>query len=143
MKKNDVKLVVRALFSIVIVSFLIFACSQPSSQPVSQSPLAVKGQSIYMANCVVCHAANPAQDGPVGPAIKGSARELVEARVLKAAYPPNYTPKRNTKVMPAFPQLAGDIDALVAFLNNPQTMYILGFPIRNSLPLDGGGLGRG
>ena len=70
------------------------------------------------ANCTACHNADPAKDGPLGPAIFGSSKELIEARVLRAEYPAGYTPKRKTKVMVALPQLKGDLDSLAAFLKN-------------------------
>jgi hypothetical protein len=59
---------------------------------------------------------DPAETGALGPAIKGSSRELLEARVIHAAYPPGYTPKRTTTTMVALPHLSGDIDALAAYL---------------------------
>ena len=63
-----------------------------------------------------CHGPDPAQAGPVGPAVKGSSRELLEAKVLRGAYPPGYTPKRSTKVMVPMPALAGEIGALADYL---------------------------
>ena len=63
-----------------------------------------KGQSPFSStNCVACHNNDPSKDGSIGPAIKGSSRELIESRVLSTSYPPNYKPKRLTKVMPQFP----------------------------------------
>jgi len=56
--------------------------------------------------CLTCHGPDPAQDGPVAPAIKGAARELLEARIRDGAYPPGYRPKRPTKVMPPMPAVA-------------------------------------
>jgi mono/diheme cytochrome c family protein len=75
-----------------------------------------RGRRIYMSNCVVCHNPDPNQPGSQGPAIAGSSRELLEARVLHLSYPPGYKPKRTTHAMRAFPQLAGHIDDLHAFL---------------------------
>jgi hypothetical protein len=43
-------------------------------------------------------------------------RELLEARILRADYPAGYKPKRDTRQMVAFPQLAPHIDALAAYL---------------------------
>jgi mono/diheme cytochrome c family protein len=93
---------------------LLFACTTQPSAPAD--PLAERGRSVYVQQCIACHNPNPAQPGAVGPAIQGSSRELVEARVLHAAYPPGYTPKRTTTTMVAFPNLSGDIDALAAYL---------------------------
>jgi mono/diheme cytochrome c family protein len=76
-----------------------------------------RGRRIYMTVCIQCHNPDPSKDGPIGPAIKGSSRELIEARVLYQSYPPGYTPKRKTALMPKQPQLAKDIPDLAAYLN--------------------------
>jgi len=65
---------------------------------------------------VSCHGPEPGRDGPLGPAVKGASRELLEARVLRGTYPPGYTPKRPTRVMPPLPALAADIPALADYL---------------------------
>jgi mono/diheme cytochrome c family protein len=82
------------------------------------SPAAERGRQVYLSQCTACHASDPAQPGPVGPAVKGASRELLEAKVLRGTYPPGYTPKRPTSVMPPQPQLAQEIDALAPFLND-------------------------
>ena len=76
-----------------------------------------RGEKVYKNVCLACHAADPTLDGTVGPAIAGSSRELIEARVLRGSYPEGYTPKRNTHAMPQLPHLAGSIDDLTAYLN--------------------------
>ena len=91
------------------------ACSKDSKEA-PQNPDAARGRAVFVANCVACHNSDPSKDGPIGPAIKGSSRELIEARVLSTSYPPNYTPKRPTKVMPQFPFLKDDIPYLAAYL---------------------------
>jgi mono/diheme cytochrome c family protein len=78
-----------------------------------------RGKSVYLSNCAACHNSDPSKDGSVGPAIKGSNRELLIARILKASYPPDYKPKRQTRAMPAQPYLRSAIPDLVAFLNQP------------------------
>ena len=78
-----------------------------------------RGRAIYLSNCAACHNTDPSKDGPIGPAIKGSSRELIEARVLRASNPPGYTPKRKTTLMPAQPYLESSIPDLVTFLNQP------------------------
>ena len=90
----------------------VSAC-QPAA---TLSPEAEKGRAVYQANCTACHNADPAQVGAVGPAVKGASRELLEARLVRGTYPPGYTPKRTTTLMVPLPQLAGDVDALTAFL---------------------------
>ncbi len=79
-------------------------------------PDAEKGRQVWLSQCVACHNVDPAKDGPVGPAVKGSSRELLEARVLRAQYPPGYKPKRDSKVMPARPDLEASIPDLAAYL---------------------------
>lgn len=77
---------------------------------------AARGQTVYLAQCTACHATNPAQASPVGPPVKGASRELLEARLLRGGYPPGYTPKRGSALMPPMPQLASSISDLAAFL---------------------------
>ena len=76
-----------------------------------------RGRQVWLAQCVACHNVDPAKDGPVGPAVKGASRELLDARVVRGTYPPNYTPKRDSKVMPARPDLAPSMPDLTAFLS--------------------------
>jgi mono/diheme cytochrome c family protein len=80
-------------------------------------PLAERGRQVYLGQCMVCHGPDPAQNGPVGPAVKGSSPALVEAKVLRGEYPPGYTPRRPSQVMPPMPALAPDIPALAAYLD--------------------------
>ena len=80
------------------------------------SPEAERGRTVYNSQCTACHNFDPAQPGAVGPEIKGSSRELLDAKVLRGSYPPGYKPKRPTSVMPPQPQVAPDIPALSAYL---------------------------
>jgi mono/diheme cytochrome c family protein len=102
-----------------IISFFVWlifvGCSKDSDSP-GQTPNWQRGRAVYVANCVACHNGDPAKDGPIGPALKGSPRELLEYRVLRTEYPPGYTPKRNTKVMPTFPFLKSEIPYLAEYL---------------------------
>lgn len=77
---------------------------------------AERGRQAYTSNCIACHNPDPAQAGGVGPAIAGSSRELLEARILRAEYPSGYSPKHDTQLMPAQPYLAPQLDDLVAYL---------------------------
>jgi mono/diheme cytochrome c family protein len=77
---------------------------------------AERGRQVYQAYCTSCHAADPARDGPIGPAIKGASRELLETRVVRGTYPPGYTPKRQSSIMQPMPNLAPEIPNLAAFL---------------------------
>jgi mono/diheme cytochrome c family protein len=74
------------------------------------------GRRVYLARCTACHNADPSRDGQVGPAIKGAPLELVRTRVLWAAYPPGYAPKRGTRIMPPQPDLVSRINDLAAYL---------------------------
>jgi mono/diheme cytochrome c family protein len=80
------------------------------------SPEAERGRQIYLAQCTSCHSTDPAGNGPVGPAVKGSSRSLLEARLLRGAYPPGYKPKRPSAIMQPMPQLAGSLDDLAVYL---------------------------
>jgi mono/diheme cytochrome c family protein len=92
------------------------ARSGPASGPAPAKGDAERGRQIYLAQCTACHNRDPERDGPLGPAIKGSSPELVEARVVRGEYPPGYTPKRPSKVMPPRPDLAPETPHLTAFL---------------------------
>ena len=75
------------------------------------------GQDLFQQhNCIACHHTNPNLPGSVGPPIANSSLELLEARILRAEYPPGYTPKQPSRLMPAQPFLYNDIPALAAFL---------------------------
>jgi mono/diheme cytochrome c family protein len=74
------------------------------------------GRQVYLARCTACHAPDPSRDGRVGPAVKGASLELVRSRVLWAAYPPGYAPKRGTRIMPPQPDLAARINDLAVYL---------------------------
>jgi mono/diheme cytochrome c family protein len=80
------------------------------------SPVAERGRQTYLAHCVACHNTDPSQPGPVGPPIKGSSRELLEAKVVSGTYPPGYTPKRPTTVMVPIPAVAPEIASLAEYL---------------------------
>lgn len=95
---------------LALLPVLIAACSPPSPEQ------AERGRMTYMANCLACHHADPAKPGVTGPAVQGASRELLEARVVRAVYPPGYTPKRTTKLMVPLPQLADKIEDLAAYL---------------------------
>ncbi len=99
----------------VIPVILEVGCSQKPKQP-PLSEAAERGRLVFMANCMACHNADPAKSGTVGPAVQGSSRDLIEARVTRAGYPPGYTPKRETKLMIPLPQLADRVDDLAAYL---------------------------
>lgn len=96
------------------------APSPAGGEQASQADLVARGERVYNVNCIACHHRDPTQDGGLGPAVAGSSRELVEARVLRAEYPPGYTPKSDTRLMVALKHLEPEIDALTAYLNSVQ-----------------------
>src|SRR5437762_9629732 len=106
-----------------IVALVLVSCSKDSNKSKQSAKNAdwERGRAVYAANCVACHNADPSKDGPIGPAIKGSSKELLEGRVLRTEYPPNYKPKRNTKIMPQFPFLKTEIPYLARYLNGDQS----------------------
>lgn len=108
----------RKLISLTILALAIGACSRSdqNGETAANTPEWNRGRAVYVANCVACHNNDPSKDGPIGPAIKGSSQELLEARVLSTSYPPGYEPKRPTKVMPQFPFLKKEIVYLAEYL---------------------------
>ena len=96
----------------VLAGLLVSGCGAGPAEDDAVS----RGRALYLAQCTSCHATDPAQAGPVGPPVKGSSRELIEAKVRHGSYPPGYTPKRSSALMPPMPQLASSIPDLAAFL---------------------------
>ena len=93
------------------------ACSQGErSDP--QAALVQRGKQVFQTNCTACHAQDPTQAGPVGPAIAGSPLPLLEAKVLRNEYPPGYTPKRTTKAMIPLAHLEPELPAIAAYLES-------------------------
>jgi mono/diheme cytochrome c family protein len=92
------------------------APDQPDTR--SQAELIEAGRAAYNANCIACHNMDPRQPGAIGPAVAGSSLELIEARVMRAEYPPGYVPKRNTRVMIALPHLKPRLGELAAYLGS-------------------------
>jgi mono/diheme cytochrome c family protein len=106
-----------ALFIAACLFLMLSACSSDSGDSAgAKDQNWQRGRSVYVANCVACHNNDPSRDGTIGPALQGSPPELVETRVLRTEYPPGYTPKRNTKVMPTFPFLKSEVKYLAAYL---------------------------
>jgi mono/diheme cytochrome c family protein len=100
----------------VLAALLLAVPAAGCSGQGTLSPEAERGRQAYVAHCTSCHSVDPAQNGPLGPVVKGSSRELLEARVLRGVYPPGYTPKRPSAVMQPMPHVAGSLDDLAAYL---------------------------
>jgi mono/diheme cytochrome c family protein len=108
----------KKLFAGVLTLALgLVSCTK--NQPANtQNPLVTRGRVIYSTNCTACHHQNPKLPGSIGPDVYGSSLELLTARMLKAAYPAGYTPKRSTAQMVALPHLEKEIEALHQYLNS-------------------------
>lgn len=109
----------RRYLELMILLLAFSACTKDSRPPTktAQAGDANRGRGIYLSNCAACHnSSDPSRDGPIGPAIQGSSQALLEARMLRASYPPGYKPKRKTAIMPAQPYLKSAISDLTAFL---------------------------
>jgi len=102
-----------SIWATVALAALAACSGEDAATP--QTPYA-QGERVYKSVCIACHNADPSLPGAVGPAIAGSSRELIEARVLRGEYPEGYTPKRSGRTMPQFPYLAESIDGLTAYL---------------------------
>lgn len=102
----------RRVLAVIVLAAAVAGCSSQETL----SPEAERGRQIYLAQCTSCHSSDPVQNGPLGPAVKGSSRELLEARLLRGTYPPGYTRKRPSAVMQPMPHLAGSLDDLAAYL---------------------------
>lgn len=104
----------------LLIVLSVFACEKKKeapTEPLSPEALAQKGRAVYVSNCLACHNADPALDGSVGPAVKGSSLALIEAKVLTGTYPAGHAPKRATSMMQKFPQLKDQIPAIHAYLS--------------------------
>jgi mono/diheme cytochrome c family protein len=98
----------------VLLVLVAASCSDGSGG--AADPLVARGETVYLSVCTACHNADPTKDGSLGPANAGASQELLEAKLLRGEYPPGYTPKRDSNVMPRFENLKDDIPALAAFL---------------------------
>jgi len=76
-----------------------------------------RGEVLYRTNCASCHGRDPNRPGALGPAIAGSPRALIAARILHRSYPAGYEPKRHTHLMQPMPWMADHIDDLAAYLS--------------------------
>ena len=98
--------------------FPALAALSVACQPAGEATPVELGRRAYVANCIACHNPDPTKDGTIGPALAGSSLALVEARVLRAEYPPGYTPKRPSQLMPAQPFLKSETSNLAAYLGS-------------------------
>ena len=101
---------------LVVAAISSLASANCSNEAVETETAAGRGEAIYRSVCITCHAADPSQDGNIGPAIADSSEQLLRLKLAKGAYPPGYPPKRDTRAMVALPHLKEDIPALHAYL---------------------------
>ncbi len=104
---------IAAILALVVLT-AVAACGGEADS--SEDPAVARGELIYRNICVVCHNADPNQDGILGPAIAQATRSVLEAKVLRGEYPEGYTPARDTRQMPPFEYLEPNIDDIEAFL---------------------------
>ncbi len=104
----------------VLLVLILSGCTEESASNTKTAglPDPDRGKRLYLSQCAACHNRDPSKDGTTGPAIKGSSHELIESRVLRASYPPGYTPKRKSLLMKPMPFLRSAIPHLTAFLNS-------------------------
>lgn len=109
----------RALLAIAALA-MVTACSDSGGKGrgwKNPSQAALRGEQTFALGCASCHNfKDPFSRGMQGPAIARSSRELLEARIMRAEYPPGYTPKQAGNTMAKLPQYKDRIDNLHAFL---------------------------
>ncbi len=104
----------------------LVACTKkaaPVASEMTEAQLIERGAAIYKLNCIACHNPDPAIDGALGPAVVGSSLELLEERIMRAQYPKDYRPKKDTRQMVPMPHMQNEIPALKAFLNKGPGAY--------------------
>jgi len=77
---------------------------------------AMRGKTVYENVCTACHNRDPRVSGALGPGVAGASRELLEAKVLRAEYPPGYAPKQPSASMPKYEYLADSVGDIAAYL---------------------------
>ena len=96
--------------------------SAPTLPPPPAEPeprdLVAEGRDAYLGNCIACHNPDPKLEGALGPPVWGASEELLEARIMRAEYPPGYTPKSTTTSMIAMPFLERKIAVIAAYLED-------------------------
>jgi mono/diheme cytochrome c family protein len=104
----------------LLAALLITPVMLGSKAPVRTMTPAQRGEVLYRTNCSSCHGGDPSRAGALGPAIAGSPRALIEARVLHRSYPAGYLPKRHTHLMQAMLWMAEHVGDLTAYLARRQ-----------------------
>ena len=104
--------------AIPFATLTLLACGEADEGSGDSANASVeRGRTVYQNVCIACHNGNPSVDGSLGPAVAGASLELLEAKVLRGEYPPDYSPKRpGSSVMPRFEFVAEALPALAAYL---------------------------
>ena len=104
----------------VAAALFAIACSDRGESPAdagsAQSAAVERGRQIYQNVCIACHNGDPTQPGSLGPPLAGASLELIQAKVLRGAYPPGYAPKRQSQAMPRFEYLKDRLPDVAAYL---------------------------
>jgi mono/diheme cytochrome c family protein len=77
---------------------------------------ATRGKTVYQNVCTACHNRNPSESGALGPPVAGASLLLLEAKVLRAEYPPGYAPKLPSATMPKYEYLSESLGDVAAYL---------------------------
>lgn len=93
----------------------MLACGS-GSEEADLDPAVARGRTVYENVCTACHNRDPREPGALGPGVAGASQELLEAKVLRAEYPPGYVPKLPSATMPKFQYLAGSLGDVAAYL---------------------------
>lgn len=113
-----------ALCWLLAAALLAAACSEGSSPAAGAdakldpalASARERGRKLYENVCIACHNADPTLQGSLGPPVAGASLELLEAKVLRGEYPPDYTPSRPSRAMPRFEYLNGRLGDVAAYL---------------------------
>ena len=96
---------------------------KPLEVVVETSPVDIeKGKAIYLSTCIKCHNKDPNVKGPIGPEMVDAPLELMQIKVTTGRYPDvlpeGFVPKRKTKQMTKFPNLAKDVPSIHAYVQS-------------------------
>ena len=96
---------------------------KPAEVVVEVAPIDLeKGKTIYLSTCIKCHNKDPNVKGAIGPEVVDAPLEIMQHKVMTGRYPDvlpeGFVPKRKTKQMTKFPQLAQDVPSIHAYVQS-------------------------
>jgi mono/diheme cytochrome c family protein len=109
----------KIVFSLLFLMAVLGACTKkPPVNLADLTPdqLVQRGRQVYAMNCIACHNSDPKLDGPIGPAVWGVSREVLNYKILGGSIPEGYARKKAGAVMPKMPHLEKELPALDAYL---------------------------